>query len=159
MLITETAVLFYGCADVFSNWYGCQFKYDGHSFKNSEQALMYAKASLFKCSYSISKTLKTPDPYKVKKIGRGVSNFDDRVWISRREQIMSDILFCKFSQDDYLKECLIATGDRLIIEASPYDKIWGIGMYETEDGAANPSNWNGLNLLGKCLMNVRNKLK
>ena len=84
MLITETAVLFYGCSDVFSNWYSCQFEYNGHQFKNSEQAMMYAKASLFKCKSSINKILKTSDPYKVKKIGRQVTNFDDRVWISNR---------------------------------------------------------------------------
>ena len=65
----------------------------------------------------------------------------------------------KFSQNQNFKDFLLSTGDKILVEASPYDRIWGIGMLETDNRAENPLLWNGENLLGFALMEVRDQLR
>jgi hypothetical protein len=96
-------------------------------------------------------------PQDAKGIGRQIRNYNDRIWSAKRYHAMVQVLEAKF-EDPELKEILLATGDRIIVEASPYDRIWGVGLSE-EDDDLYKGNWKGQNLLGKALMEVREKLR
>jgi ribA/ribD-fused uncharacterized protein len=148
----------YAC---FSNWYPARFEKDGLTFENTEQYMMYRKAMLMGDREMAAKILKTPDPKSVKALGRKVKNWDENKWVNNREQIMFDGCLAKFSAPENLtmKQMLLSTGDKRLAEASPYDKIWGIGMRDTAPGVNDPKNWKGLNLLGKALDKVKNLIK
>lgn len=158
MRITSEYVFFWTGKDVFSNFYFYQFKYEGRNFHTSEQAIMYAKAVLFKDYEIAKKILNENNPNQCKKLGRQVKNFDENVWVKNREVIYKSVLIAKFSQPE-LKVKLLQTGDKIMVEASPFDKIWGVGLREDDDKILDSKNWKGLNLLGKVLMEVRNKIK
>lgn len=154
----EQFTFFWKNRSPFSNWYPSIFVHDGIRFTRGEQYMMYQKAMLFGDTHIAELILKTDDPAKHKELGRMVSNYDDSVWAAKRVDIMVDGLFEKFNQNPKLKEALLNTGTSIIVEASPVDKIWGIGLAETHPDATNPSKWRGLNLLGIVLMRVRDKL-
>lgn len=157
----------------FSNWYRSEFitqdpKMSKPSqFYSTEQYLMWRKAKLFGDKEMADKILNAvvsvdngkewrKEMMVVKKLGRQVANFNEEIWTQNREQIMRDGLLLKFSQNTELKELLISTGDKIIVEAAPRDRIWGVGV--GKEKATNPKNWRGLNLLGKSLEKVRNCL-
>ena len=95
---------------------------------------------------------------EAKKLGRQVRNFDQLLWEEKRYEIVKIGNYHKFSQDEHLATFLKQTGDRILVEASPYDNIWGIGLSADAQGIENPHNWKGLNLLGFALMEVRKML-
>lgn len=159
MLQTPTYLFFYATSEIYSNWHPCRFRYDGLVFANSEQAMMYAKAKLMNDKESIIKIKKEPDPYKVKRLGRSIKPWNESLWISKRLSLVSDILYAKFSSNSLLKEQLLATNDLILVEASPSDKIWGIGLDENHPDIHNKKKWKGLNLLGQALMNARENIK
>jgi len=137
----------------FSNWYTrSSFIYKERRFSSSEQALMWEKAQTFKDEEIALSIMANSDPKKIKKLGRQVANYDDKIWRSRRGKVMFDILLCKFSQDLYLKQLLLSTGDSELFEASPIDNIWGIGSSDVNIVR-------GGNLLGITLMRVREELR
>ena len=103
----------------------------------------------------MAKILKTTNPKEVKALGRDVKPWKEDLWKKHRLNIMTNICLAKFKANPALTEQLLATGNKIIVEASPYDNIWGIGMRDSDDGVENPKNWQGLNLLGEALMNVR----
>ncbi len=140
----------------FSNWHPANITYKGHQFANSEQAFMWEKAISFNDMEVANQILTTTDPRKVKKLGRKVKNFDNAVWDDIRFNIMYDVCLAKFDQNEDLRRELFSHAN--FVEASPEDKIWGIGMSEGTKGIENPENWQGLNLLGKVLDDVRQKL-
>ena len=148
----------FGC---FSNWYPSRFEKDGLTFENTEQYMMYRKALLMGDEAMSEKILTTPDPKAVKALGRKVKNWDETKWVSNREQIMYDGCLAKFSSPNNIemKNLLLSTGDKHLVEASPYDRIWGIGMRSTSPGVNDPKNWKGMNLLGKTLDKVKDSLK
>ncbi|KAI6171212.1 DUF1768 domain-containing protein [Aphelenchoides bicaudatus] len=141
----------------FSNFYRTQFTVDGNKFYSSEQYFMYLKALQFSDNESAQKLLSERDPPKCKAIGRSVKNFDESVWNRESYEAMVKAIRAKFSQNQDLKEYLLATGTAILVEASPYDRIWGIGMAESDENINNPNKWNGQNLLGKALMQVRDE--
>ena len=96
-------------------------------------------------------------PHNVKHLGRKVQNYDDTVWNSERYQVMVECLRCKFTQNKVLKEKLLKTKPQTLYEASPYDKIWGIGLSKKDAAHCDPNNY-GQNLLGKALMEIRDEL-
>lgn len=147
----------YAC---FSNWHPAKFDKDGHTFQNTEQYMMYRKALLMGDNEMASNILKTPDPKSVKALGRKVKNWDESKWVANREQIMYDGCLAKFSTPENLvmKKMLLSTHPKHLVEASPYDKIWGIGLRGTDERAKDPKQWKGLNLLGKTLDKVRDTL-
>lgn len=101
------------------------------------------------------KTLWTESQTAIKALGKKVKNYDDAIWIENRERIVEEGNFAKFSQNADLKEALLATKGTTLVEASPYDTIWGIGLKEDDVRAKNVATWRGLNLLGKILTNIR----
>lgn len=155
MRVTDQYVFFWGNADIYSNWHPARFRMDNHTFANSEQAMMYEKAQLMGDTETAAKILKTPNPKAVKALGREVRFWNENLWETNRVRIMVKVCLAKFKSNSELTRQLLETGKRVIVEASPYDKIWGIGMRENDEGVENPKNWQGLNLLGVALMEVR----
>lgn len=146
----------------FSNWCLAKFKDEnGQEFSDTETYMMHRKALLFKDDATAKQILTCKnDPKRAKALGRKVKNFDEKIWAANREQIMYDGLLLKFGQNaGEMKSHLILTGDRLLVEASPYDKIWGIGLSAETAKNTPQDKWPGLNLLGKCLVKVREQLR
>ena len=126
-------------------------------FVNCEQYMMYCKAALFGDADIAVKIMKTSDPKIIKSLGRKVKNYDDKLWNENKYKIVVNGNYFKFSQSTHLKSLLLNTGTKILVEAAPYDRIWGIGYSKTE-ALSNKDNW-GENLLGKALMEVRSKLE
>ena len=122
------------------------------------QTRMYHKAIEFNDQEIADKIALEPEPYMQKALGRKVKGFDGKKWNAKREKIVEDGNWWKFTQskEGDLGKMLLETGDRLLVEASPYDRIWGVG-YAATKAEANRDKW-GENLLGKALMRVRDRL-
>lgn len=149
---------FWGKASPFSQWYKCKFTVDYIVFSSAEQAMMYFKAILFGDIKMSKKILQTYDPKECKALGRRVENFDELVWIQTREEIVYRINKAKFTQNKHLCNRLLATKGTILVEASPYDKIWGIGLSESDLRAKDENQWRGQNLLGKILTELREEI-
>lgn len=149
-------VFFFSGATPFSNFYKRAFSYKGYTLNYGEQAFMLEKALMFDPS-KVEAIVKATNPADVKHLGRAVKNFDDKIWKARRYEIMKNVLRAKFS-DAGLRQLLLSTGNRTLVEASPYDRTWGIGLSTNDPKALNPNNWRGSNLLGKALMEIRTEL-
>lgn len=141
-----------------SNWYPAPFDEDGVHFTDTEMYMMYHKALLFKDEEMAKKILNASSPKESKALGRKVRGFREDVWVANREIVMYKGCFQKFESNIELKKELLSTYPSTLVEASPYDKIWGIGMRSTDEGVDDPTNWKGLNLLGKTLTKVRDQL-
>ena len=155
----ETDTHLYFLRGVLSNFEKCYIKYRGHLFATTEQAFMWEKAVFFNDHESASKILKEENPAKAKKLGREVKNFDDSKWSEVCYEIMYKINYEKYFQNTRLKNILLNTGDKMIIEANPRDTRWAIGLSAEDDRVLDESQWQGENLLGKVLMQVRQELK
>lgn len=143
-----------------SQWYNSPFQDDeGITYNCSEQYMMYQKAKLFNDESSAMKILKTNNPSEQKRLGRNVKNFNEDIWNNNSERIVYNGNLLKFSQNPMLKEILLDTKDTILVEASPYDNIWGIGLISSDVRASKPREWRGENRLGEILMNLRNTLK
>lgn len=138
-----------------SQWYPCTFNVDNVWYHTAEQYMMAQKAILFNDMTVYKKIMNSNHPAEYKKLGRMIHNFDEEIWNSRKSDIVIKGNTAKFSQNEDLKEYLIKTDGRILVEASPYDRIWGIGLAGNDERALNPMKWNGINLLGFCLMEVR----
>ncbi|QFT55353.1 Swarming motility protein YbiA [Microbulbifer sp. THAF38] len=121
--------------------------------------MMYHKAKLFGDSNACKKILASPNPGEAKSIGRQVVGFNQNMWDKKRFDIVVNANLAKFSQNIELKEFLLNTENRVLVEASPVDNIWGIGLAQDSPKAQDPNTWKGLNLLGFALMEVRDKLR
>ncbi|MDE5582335.1 MAG: NADAR family protein [Ruminococcus sp.] len=142
----------------FSQWFICRFSVDGMEYSTAEQYMMSQKALLFGDTETNAEIMSAKHPKQFKELGRKVKHFDEKLWNEHKTDIVIKGNYAKFSQNERLKEFLINTGKRVIVEASPYDKIWGIGMKADSENITNPENWKGKNLLGFCLMEVRDML-
>lgn len=143
----------------FSQWYKSNFIIDDVLFVCAEQFMMYKKAELFNDQESMEKILKTDNARKQKHLGKKVKDFNSDIWDEHKYNIVLTGNLAKFTQDKKLKELLLSTRTKTLVEASPYDIIWGIGYDENHPHATQPDKWRGLNLLGKVLMEVREILK
>jgi ribA/ribD-fused uncharacterized protein len=150
---------FWASASPFSNWFKSPFEHNGVKYNCSEQYMMHMKALVFEDSEVANEILKEKDPRKQKAWGREVRSFEQATWEAVCQEIMVDGLLSKFRQNPYCLKALLNTGDKIIAEASPYDKVWGIGMTEDNPLATQPDKWLGKNLLGIVLMRVREILK
>lgn len=144
---------------IFGNWYESPFTKDGINFINNEQYFMWKKQQLFDPNNKQleKKILESNNPKTMKNLGRLVKNFNQEVWDTNKFYIMKTGLIEKFSQNLELKRALLDTNNAILVEASPYDKIWGIGI-NAKDAQKNKP-WNGENLLGKALMEVRDIIR
>lgn len=143
----------------FSQWWKCNFEIDNVSYCCAEQYMMAQKALLFGDAQAFEKIIKSKDPRKMKQIGREIVGYDDKVWNEHKYEIVLKANIAKFSQNEQLGKFLIETGENVLVEASPCDVIWGIGLKAGSKGIEDPRNWKGLNLLGFALMETRDKLK
>jgi ribA/ribD-fused uncharacterized protein len=105
------------------------------------------------------KILAAPHPGAAKALGRQVRGFDEQRWAEHRFDVVVAGNMAKFGQHHQLREFLIGTGSRVLVEASPQDRVWGIGLAAGDEQAGSPENWPGLNLLGFALMEVRRRLR
>ncbi|WP_281557063.1 NADAR family protein [Thalassomonas sp. RHCl1] len=142
----------------FSQWYQAPFDVDGRHYPTAEHYMMARKALLFKDQSAFEKILAAATPGEAKKLGRNVMGFDDKVWQKQRFAIVVEANLAKFSQLPELKAFLLDTGERVLVEASPVDNIWGVGLAADDMAIEDPANWQGLNLLGFALMAVRERL-
>ncbi len=142
----------------FSQWYRCSFEVDGRRFNCAEQFMMHGKALLFDDAETAAKILTADHPRDHKALGRKVKGFDDTAWKRERETIVMTGNRAKFTQNAELKRQLLATKGTTLVEASPYDKIWGIGLGAEDPRAQDPTQWKGQNLLGKILTALRDEL-
>ena len=141
----------------FSQWFMAEMEENGLVFNCCEQYMMYRKALLFGDSLTAAKILGSCDPAEQKRLGRTVRNFDNRIWDQHKKEIVFRGNMLKFSQNEELKQYLLSTGNRTLVEANKHDRIWGIGMYSDDRQLLRTELW-GKNLLGKILMEVREEL-
>ncbi|KAK5996655.1 N-glycosidase [Cladobotryum mycophilum] len=174
-----------GKTGYLSQWYYCPFRDDVDPEKiydTAEHYMMHQKALLFKDEAIAAEILTVKyHPRKIKALGRAVQNFSDETWVANREAIVVRGNMLKFTNavteegfrmgssdskktaselpllQGSLKDVLLSTGERELVEASPRDRIWGVGFGATNAGG-NRGRW-GLNLLGKALMEVRKTLR
>ena len=140
---------------VFSQWYPSSFVVDDIEYKTAEHWMMAHKALLFCDIELFEKIIKADKPGEVKELGRRIRNFDEIKWNEKRFQIVKTGNVHKFNQNKNLKEFLIATADKVIVEASSTDTVWGIGVSQDSKMIDNPYTWTGENLLGFVLMETR----
>ena len=156
-------VLFFHSSSVFSNFYASKFEIDGQVYKWSEQYMMAEKARLFGDKDSLRKIMAAKTPAACKKLGRKITPFCDDKWVAHimGARAMERGLLAKFMQNGDLGAALLATGDRPIAEASPYDKRWGLGVSAKHPMARDPRQWRslGCNYLGHVLMSVRDTMR
>jgi ribA/ribD-fused uncharacterized protein len=146
-------------AGCLSQWWPSAFTVDGVGFATAEHYMMWRKATLFGDAESASRILAAPHPHAAKKLGGRVAGFDEQTWVEHRFPIVVAGNEAKFGSDPALRAYLLGTGDRVLVEASPIDHIWGIGLGRDDPDAADPARWRGLNLLGFALMRVRAALR
>jgi ribA/ribD-fused uncharacterized protein len=156
MKVTDRFILFYG--GPFSQWYPCKFQVDGIEYNCAEQFMMASKARFFNDEETLKKIMATNNPREQKALGREVKNFNVPMWSKVSQEYVYIGNYAKFSQDEELKSILFQYRDREIVEASPTDKIWGIGLSENDPRCKDKSTWQGLNWLGECIMRVRKDL-
>lgn len=142
-----------------SQWWIQNFYSNANSYLCMEQYMMASKAELFGDDKIHKEILDCSDPQQIKALGKKVRNFDQEVWDKFKCTIVLNGNWCKFSQNRNLREFLLSTGDSVLVEASPFDSIWGVRLSENSPDVHNPFKWRGQNLLGFALMEVRDELR
>lgn len=145
-------------ASCLSQWFPCAFTVDGHVYRTAEHWMMAAKARLFRDDAALARVLVAETPAEAKRVGREVRGYDDAAWAAARSEAVVAGNVAKFSAHPTLAAFLRGTGERVLVEASPRDRVWGIGMGASNPDARTPSRWRGLNLLGFALMEARSRL-
>ncbi len=144
-----------GC---FSQWWPAPFEVDGVRFATAEHYMMWRKALLFGDEEVAAQVLTAVYPKQAKDFGRRVRRFDEEAWVAHRFGIVVEGNAAKFAQHPELGRYLSGTGGRVLVEASPVDRVWGIGLGADDPRAEKPRAWRGLNLLGFALADVRAQL-
>lgn len=143
----------------FSQWFDSPFEVEGIIYPTAEHWMMVKKAKLFEDEEIKAKILTAKSPAEAKKLGRKVRNFKPEVWNVNKFEFVVEGNQHKFRQNKEMRDFLLNTNTRILVEASPYDKIWGIGMTQDHKDILRPDCWKGENLLGFALMEVRDELK
>ena len=154
----EHNVFFYGGDAIFSQFYPCSFIENRQSFTCAEQYMHYKKAELFGDSQSGQLILASHSPVQHKRLGRRVRSFKDSVWSNYARNIVKTGTMLKFQQNYALKQRLLDTRPKQLVETSPYDRTWGIGLAIEDPNIHDPSQWRGSNILGQILVEVREEL-
>jgi ribA/ribD-fused uncharacterized protein len=142
-------------AACLSQWYIAPFTIDGDMYVTAEHYMMARKARLFGDDEALARILSAEHPAEAKAIGRGVRGFDGDTWEKHRFEIVVAGSVAKFRANPDMGAFLRGTGERVLVEASPLDRIWGIGLGAADERAASPAEWLGENLLGFALMEAR----
>jgi ribA/ribD-fused uncharacterized protein len=154
---TDKSVFFW--SGMYSQWFESPFEADGQKFNCTEQYMMYKKAMLFGDEEVANAVMRTRNPKDQKALGRQVRNFDTTVWNQHAIDIVSEGNYQKFKQNPDLSKILLGEHlDKEIVEASPLDKIWGIGLHFNDEACDDKSKWQGKNWLGISIMNARERL-
>ena len=153
----EDMILFYG--GVFSQWYPARFVVDGVVYSCAEQYMMAKKAQLFQDHEAVKKIMASRNPATQKALGRKVAGFKREVWDTVSRDVVLRASLAKFSQNHKLLAYILGTGEDILVEASPTDTIWGIGLDELDPDALDPAKWQGTNWLGEVLMETRSALR
>ena len=140
-------------------WQPSKFEVDIHDYVCAEQYMMAEKVRLFEDKEIEAQIMQTTSPREMQTLGKKVKNFDQAIWDKVKYSIVLNANYYKFSQNKEMRAYLLATENKVLVEASPMDKIWGIGLAEEHPNAQNPAAWNGKNFLGFALMEVRDELK
>lgn len=154
---TDNSVFFW--SGMYSQWFESPFEAEGQKFNCTEQYMMYKKAMLFGDEDVANAIMRTRNPSDQKSLGRQVRNFNSEVWNQHAIDIVSEGNYQKFKQNPELSKILL--GEHLnkeIVEASPKDKIWGIGLHYSDEACDDKSKWQGTNWLGISIMNARERL-
>ncbi|GAA4896824.1 hypothetical protein LX16_1302 [Stackebrandtia albiflava] len=138
-----------------SQWSPAEFTTEGHRFPTAEHYMMWRKAVVFGDHATADRVLSASHPGEAKRLGRQVSGFDPREWERVRESVVFAGNHAKFTAHPRMRAYLAATRARVLVEASPVDTVWGIGLSADDPAAADPTRWRGDNLLGFVLMRVR----
>ncbi len=146
-------------ASCLSQWWPSPFTVDGVEYATAEHWMMAAKARLFGDAEGERRVLAAGHPSAAKNAGRLVQGFDEEVWRRERFGIVVEGSVHKFAAHGELRSFLLGTGDRVLVEASPVDRVWGTGLAADAEGASDPVRWRGPNLLGFALMEARRRLR
>ena len=157
MKITKKHVFFWN--GIYSQWHKAPMKIDGIEYNSCEQYMMHQKALLFDDNIIADLIMQETNPKEQKKYGRQIQNFDKTLWDKNSLAIVYEGNLAKFRQNADLKEQMLSTKNKIFVEASPLDHIWGIGLSEDAENIDDPSYWLGLNLLGQVLTLVKNQLR
>ncbi|GAB2847437.1 NADAR family protein [Hymenobacter ruber] len=142
-----------------SQWWLADFVVEGITYRSTEHWMMAEKARLFDDDNILAQILAAKSPAEAKKLGREIQNFEPEIWEARKVEIVIAGNLHKFGQHQNLAKFLLSTNDRVLVEASPVDTIWGIGLAADSADVVNPGRWLGPNLLGFALMTVRDELR
>lgn len=145
-------------AGCLSQWWPSPFTVDGVEYATAEHWMMAGKARLFGDADAERRALAAGHPRTAKSVGRTVRGFDEDLWAAARFELIAQGSVHKFGQHPDLRRFLLGTAGRVLVEASPLDRVWGIGLAAGDPGADDPSAWRGLNLLGFALMEARSRL-
>ncbi|MEH6375860.1 NADAR family protein [Streptomyces sp. KLMMK] len=145
-------------ASCFSQWWPSPFTVDGTVYATAEHWMMAGKARLFADAEAEAEAIAASHPKQAKDAGRKVRGFDEETWRQHRFELVVEGSVHKFAQDAALSAFLLGTGERVLVEASPLDRIWGIGLAADDERAQDPARWQGDNLLGFALMEARQRL-
>ncbi|SDD41684.1 NADAR family protein [Williamwhitmania taraxaci] len=154
-LLVESYYYFWETKHPFSQWHKCSFELEGKIFNSAEQYMMYGKAMLFRDNNTAIKILQTNNVREQKQLGRQVENFDKEIWDLNAPTIVYQGNKAKFKQNDEFLDLLLSTKGKTIVEASPDDNIWGIGLTEKQEDAKSIFTWKGTNWLGIVLTELR----
>ena len=155
----EKFTFFYKMSHPFSNWHRSTFvDEDGNVYNCSEQFMMAEKAKCFNDEEILEHIMDSKDPREQKELGRKVKNFDSKIWDANSKDAVYRGCILKFTQNDKMLKALLDTKGTLLVEASPYDKIWGIGLGEDDPAIHDSRNWKGTNWLGEVLTVLRDDL-
>ena len=157
MKITDKHVFFWN--GIYSQWHKAPMTIDKIEYNSCEQYMMHQKALLFGDEDIAEQIMLETNPREQKKFGRQIQNFDKATWDKNCLAIVYEGNLAKFRQNQELLGQMLSTENRIFVEASPLDHIWGIGLAEDAEGIDDPSYWLGLNLLGQALTLVKNQLR
>lgn len=131
---------------------------DGMTYNCAEQYMMHKKALLFNDAETAKRVMETTNPYMHQQLGRKIKGFNQALWDANKERIVYEGNVARFNQSQECRDLLLSTGDKILVESSPVDRIWGIGLSKEDPRALDENQWRGQNLLGKILTRVRNEL-
>ncbi|CAM5588696.1 MULTISPECIES: NADAR family protein [Streptomyces] len=146
-------------AGCLSQWWPSPFTVGGIRYATAEHWMMAGKARLFGDAEAECRALAAATPAEAKIAGRLVRDFDERTWTEARFALVTEGSTHKFGSDPALRNFLLGTGERVLVEASPLDRIWGVGLPRDDERTGDPERWPGLNLLGFALMAARDRLR